>query len=107
MAGATIPPTAPAEARQLELPLGLVASSSVSARRRADGVIELRARAPQLEGTVRDAREALGGVSTTVIYELLATGQIRGYKANPGARKSRWRILMGSVWALKERQLRG
>jgi hypothetical protein len=90
----------------MELPLGLTVASSVRAHRRADGVVELRSRPPQVEGTVRDACEALGGVDENLVYELIATGQIRAYKPNPMAKKGRWRVVMASVWSLKERQLR-
>lgn len=86
----------------MELPLRLVAAPGARIVRRADGVTEIRPTAPQIEGTVADACRILGGVGPDVVYELIAAGVIQAYKPNPTRRKGRWRVVLASVWAIKE-----
>ena len=86
--------------RQLEMHLGAMVTTVVT--RTPDGVL-VRPGKVQVTGGVKDAAAALG-VSHDVIYELIAEGHIVAFKPNP-VKNGKYRVLMSSVYAHKERQI--
>jgi hypothetical protein len=58
-------------------------------------------------GSVKKACKILDDCDRQTIYDLRASGQIKGYKRNPQASNSHLRIDLLSVWEHKQRQLVG
>jgi hypothetical protein len=56
-------------------------------------------------GSTKRACMILDNCDRQVIYDLLASGQIAGYKNNPAARNSHFKVDLLSVWRHKERQI--
>lgn len=56
-------------------------------------------------GSVREAARILDECDREVIYDLIATRQVRGYKRRPLRNNSHWRVDLLSVWEHKQRQM--
>jgi len=83
---------------QLELPLSSWTDGSTLVARNGTRL--------QRWGSVRKACAVLDDCDRQVIYDLVHSGQITGYKLNPRASNSHLRIDLLSVWEHKQRQLR-
>ena len=56
-------------------------------------------------GSVQQACRVLDECDREIVYDLIATGEIRGYKRRPLRPNSHWRVDLLSVWEHKQRQM--
>lgn len=56
-------------------------------------------------GSVQQACKVLDDCDREIIYDLISTGEIRGYKRRPNRPNSHWRVDLLSVWVHKQRQM--
>ena len=56
-------------------------------------------------GSVQQACKILDDCDREIIYDLIETKQVRGYKRRPHRPNSHWRVDLLSVWEHKQRQM--
>jgi hypothetical protein len=56
-------------------------------------------------GSVQEACKILDDCDREIIYDLIATQQVRGYKRRPNRSNSHWRVDLLSVWHHKQSQM--
>jgi len=56
-------------------------------------------------GSVQEACKILDDCDREVLYDLIATKQVRGYKRRPHRPNSHWRVDLLSVWQHKQNQM--
>lgn len=56
-------------------------------------------------GSVAQAGKILDECDREIIYDLIATKEIRAYKRRPSRPNSHWRVDLLSVWEHKQRQM--
>lgn len=56
-------------------------------------------------GSVQQACKILDDCDREIIYDLIATHEIRAYKRRPQRSNSHWRVDLLSVWEHKQRQM--
>jgi len=56
-------------------------------------------------GSVQEACKILDDCDREILYELITTGQVRGYKRRPQRPNSHWRVDLLSVWHHKQSQM--
>jgi hypothetical protein len=84
---------------QMELPLQLSASSSVTVTRFPGGEVRLKPTAPKIEGSVKDAAKELG-LSPRQVRRMLVEGDLPGWK--PAKRK--WVVNMIAVYERRRKR---
>lgn len=56
-------------------------------------------------GSVQEACKILDDCDREILYDLIATKQVRGYKRRPQRPNSHWRVDLLSVWHHKQAQM--